>query len=194
MHWTEMAPRKFSDEILLDRIRDDDEAALRELVLRYYARLGEFSFSIVKRRDVADEAVMNVFHNLWRRRGKLSVNGSLKSYLFSAVNNQAMTLRKQQKRLSTVHLDDVPQSQLIDGNRSDSDLLYRELRAAVEVLILNLPERRQAIFRMNRFEGLSYSEIAKEIGVTERTVQNHMISAFRQLAGRLPEIRRGMHR
>ncbi len=189
-----MSARKITDEALLDRVCNDDEAALRELVLRFYARLGEFAFTIVKRRDVADEAVMNVFHNLWRRRGKLALNGTVKSYLFSAVNNQAMTLRKQQRRLSTVHLDDVPQNQLIDAARSDSDLLYRELRAAVEVLILNLPERRQAIFRMNRFEGLSYAEIAKEIGVTERTVQNHMISAFRQLAGRLPEIRTGMQR
>ncbi len=189
-----MAVRKPTDESLVDRVCGDDEAALRELVLRYYSRLGEFAFTIVKRRDLADEAVMNVFHNLWRRRGNFTLNGSLQSYLFAAVNNQASTLRKQQQRLATVHLDDVPQSQLVDATRSDTDLLYRELRAAVEVLILNLPERRQAIFRMNRFEGLSYAEIAKTIGVTERTVQNHMVSAFRQLASRLPEIRRGMQR
>jgi len=189
-----MAERKNTDEALLEHLRESDEGALRELVLRYYARLGEFAFTIVKRRDVADEAVMNVFHNLWCRRAKLALTGSLKSYLFSAVNNQAVTLRLQQNRQATVHLDDVPQNQLIDTTRSDGDLLYRELRAAVEVLILTLPERRQAIFRLNRLEGMAYAEIAQALGVTERTVQNHMISAFRQLASKLPEIRQGMGR
>ena len=189
-----MPQRKPTDEHLLSRIRRDDEAALRELVLRYYPRLGEFAFTIVKRRDLADEAVMKVFHNLWHRRARLTLTGTVRSYLFAAVNNQSSTLRKQQRRHATVAIDDVPKEKLIDVARTDGDLLYRELRAAVEVLILKLPERRQAIFRMNRFEGLSYTEIAKAIKVTERTVQNHMISAFRQLSADLPAIRRGMQR
>jgi RNA polymerase sigma-70 factor (ECF subfamily) len=189
-----MFVRKPTDEILMRRIRRDDEDALRELVMRYYARLGEFAFTIVKRRDLADEAVMTVFHSLWRRRTGLTIAGTVRSYLFAAVNNQSSTLRKQQRRHAAVPIDDVPKNQLVDTVRTDGDLLVRELRAVMEVMIRKLPPRRQEIFRLNRLEGLSYAEIAKTIQVTERTVQNHMVSAFRQLAADLPEIKRGMER
>ena len=189
-----MPQRKTTDEELIDRIRRDDETALRALVLRYYARLGEFAFTIVKRRDLADDAVMKVLHNLWRRRARITISGSVRSYLFAAVNNQSSTLRKQQRRHAAVPIEDLPNNHLVDAARTESDLLYRDLRAAVEVLILKLPPRRQEIFRLNRLEGLSYAEIATAVKVTERTVQNHMISAFRQLAADLPEIRRGMQR
>ena len=189
-----MPIREIIDEELLGRVRKHDERALRELLARYYVRLTEFAFTMLKRRDLADEAVMNVFLNLWRRRETLVVNGILRSYLFAAVGNQALNLRKQQRRHAAVRIDDMAPSELVDSAKTDGALLYRELRAEVEKAIDRLPPQQQLVFRMNRIEGLSYADIAKTLGVSERTVQNHMIRALRLLAPNLPRIRETMRR
>lgn len=189
-----MPLRTESDEDLLVRVRNHDENALRELLARYYARLCEFAFTLLRRRDLAEEAVSNVFLNLWRRRETLQVNGVLRSYLFAAAGNQSLNLRKQQLRNATVWLDDVPHSQLIDGARPEGDLLYKELQGEIDALIMCLPPQRQLIFRMNRIEGLRYAEIAEALGVSEHTVQNHMVQAVRQLAPQLPPLRDSLER
>ena len=62
-----MPLKTIADEELLVRVRNHNERALCELLARYYRRLVEFAFTLLRRRDLADEAVMNVFLNLWRR-------------------------------------------------------------------------------------------------------------------------------
>jgi len=188
-----MSLRTITDEELLARIRQHDERALRELVNRHYVRLANFAFSLLRQRDFADEAVMNVFLNLWRRRATLSVNGQLRSYLLAAVGNQTVNVRKRQQRHAADALDDVVLSKLAGGTLADEDLLFRELQAEVDELILSLPPQRQLIFRLNRVEGLDYATIAKALGVSKHTVQNHMVAAIRQLAPQLPRIRRVLH-
>lgn len=183
-----MPLRTIADEELLVRIRSHDEDALRELLVKYYVRLGEFAFSLLRQRHLADEAVMNVFLNLWRRREKLVITGVVRSYLFAAVGNQSLKLRTKERRHAADSLDETTLGKLTGGTRAEDNLLYQELRAEVDRVILSLPPRRQLIFRMNRIDGLGYTEIAKTLGVSKHTVQNHMILAVRQLATQLPHI------
>ena len=187
-----MPLRTISDEGLLARIRQHDESALRELVNRHYVRLANFAFSLLRQRDSADEAVMNVFLNLWRRRTTLNINGELRSYLLAAVGNQTVNVRKRQRRHTAEELDEVLLGKLASATRTDEALLFRELQAEVDELILTLPPQRQLIFRLNRIEGLDYATIAKALGVSKHTVQNHMVAAIRQLAPELPKIRRAL--
>ncbi len=189
-----MTPESESDEALLQRIRRDDEDALQELLRRYYARLGEFAFSLLRRWDLAEEAVSNVFLSVWRRRETLDVKTNVRSYLFAAVSNQSFNLRKSQLPPVTVWLDDVPPHELADDRRTDTDLLYRELQAGIDTLLSQMPPQRQLIFRMNRLEGLRYWEIAGVLGLSEHTVQNHMVQAVKQLAQELPKLRETLER
>lgn len=189
-----MALRMLKDEELLVRIRDHDERALRELLRRYYVPLAEFAHSLLRQRDLADEAVMNVFLNLWRRRGKLVVNGVVRSYLFAAVGNQSVNVRKRQRRHAADALDDILLAKLTCGTRAEDNLLFQELQLEIDRLILSLPPQRQLVFRLNRIEGLGYEEIAKALGVSKHTVQNHMVMAARQLAPQLPRLRRTLAR
>jgi RNA polymerase sigma-70 factor (family 1) len=186
--------RMESDEDLLGRVRGHNERALRELVARYYTRLGDFSFSLLGRRDLAEEAVLNVFLNVWRRRETLAIKGVVRSYLFAAVSNQSLNLRKRHRRHDAVTLDEAIVLQIADAKRAESDLLFSELEAEVEALIMLLPSQRQLIFRMHRLDGLRYAQIATKLGLSERTVQNHMIQAMKQLAEELPKLRSKLRR
>jgi len=189
-----MTPGSESDEEIMGRIRHHEEDALQELLRRYYIRLGEFSFSLLRRRDLAEEAVSNVFLNIWRRRESLVVKTSVRSYLFAAVTNQSHNLRRSQMKPGTVWLEEVPSGELTDHQRTDTNILYRELHEEINRLIDEMPPQRQLVFRMNRIEGLRYWEIASALGISEHTVQNHMVQAVKQLASELPKLREAMER
>jgi RNA polymerase sigma-70 factor (family 1) len=183
------APEPISDETCIERIRAGDESALQELLRRHRTRLIDFAHSLLRRHDLAEEAVSNVFLALWRRRETLAIKSNIRSYLFAAVGNQSLNLRKRDIQTLTVGLEHIPQRQLIDARSSDTDLLYRELQDEIGVLLANMPKQRQLVFRMNRFEGLRYLEIAEALGLSEHTVQNHMVQAVKQLALELPRLR-----
>ncbi len=183
-----------SDEDLMARIREHSEEALQELMARYCARLGDFAFTLLRRRDLAEEAVSNVLVNIWRRRETLVVKTNVRSYLFAAVNNQALNLRKARLSQTNVGLDDVPAHELADVRRLDTDILYRELQEELDALIARMPPQRQLVFRMNRLEGLRYWEIAAMLGLAESTVQNHMVQAVKQMAQELPRLRSSLTR
>ncbi len=181
-----------SDEDLLRRIRDDDEQALERLVRRYQRRLGEFARSILRSRDLAEEAVANVFLNIWRRRERVAVKTTVRGYLYAATGNQSLKLLKERKRHATVWINDVHARHLIDPRSTQSEINLRELHDAIEILVARMPPQRQLIFRLSRLEGLSYWEIAQSLQLSEHTVQNHMTQATRQLDADWPKMRGGL--
>jgi RNA polymerase sigma-70 factor (ECF subfamily) len=65
----------------------------------------------------------------------------------------------------------------------------QELDNEVERLLAQMPQQRQIVFKLNRFENLRYKEIAAVLGISERTVQNHMVLAMKQLSPDLPRLR-----
>jgi len=178
-----------SDEELFERIREHHDQALEELLHRYHDPLRKFALTLIGRRDLAEEAVANVFLKIWSRRQSLIIRASVRRYLFSAVGNQAINLSKSQNEQGTVQLDTVPPGELADMMGADTNILYKEFRDEIDRLLDELPTRRQQIFRLNRIDGLSYMEISTALGVSVYTVQNHMIQAMKQLADRLPEMK-----
>jgi RNA polymerase sigma factor (sigma-70 family) len=184
-----MPLRLKSDEELMALISRHDERALQELMRRYQRRLGRFSLGIIGSRDLAEEAVANVVLNIWRTREKLAIRSTVRGYLFAAVGNQTLRLRRETKLRRTVRVDGEIGRHLVDLRGSDSDLLYQEFHDEIDLLISKLPPQRQLIFRMNRIEGLRYREIAEALSLSERTVQNQMLKAVAQLGAELPALR-----
>ena len=170
-----------SDEEILRYIRQSDERAFEELLCRYYERLGQFSYTILKCHGLADDAVWSVFHKIWRRRETLLITSNVQSYLFGAVSNESISIQKSLSRYRWVGLEHAPSASLLDPDRPESALLYRELHEEIDAMLRCLPPKRQLIFRMHRLEGLRYGQIAEALGLSERTVQNHMVEAVKQL-------------
>lgn len=170
-----------SDEEILELIRTGDERAFEELLRRYYERLGQYASSILRSHSLADDAVWSVFNRIWRRRETLLINSSVERYLFGAVSNESISLGKTMARHPWIGLDQAPPSSLVDSVQVEESLLYRELHEEIETLLASLPPKRQLIFRLHRLEGLSYNEIAQQLGLSSRTVQNQMVQAAKQL-------------
>ena len=169
------------DADLFRRIKQSDAGALRLLFERYYQPLCRFASSIVKNSETAEEAVSDVFAELWLKRTDIELRSKLKPYLYTAVKNRSLnTLRS--SGFIAESFDDPDGDQAVSEFDADGPLRYKELELTIAALIERMPERRRRIFCMTRIDGLSYQETADILSISINTVQNQMVEAVKFLA------------
>lgn len=177
-----------SDDVLLHAIQADDENSLRELFFRYYAALCRFAFGFTRQRDLAEDAVSRVFEDLWRRRHEVRILTTVKAWLYGGTRLQALDRVRGMIRQPTAPLEEFLH-EMEDPESGLRAVLRQEAWREVAQVLEQLPPQRQVVFRLSRLDGLRYREIAEILGISEQTVQNHMVLAVRQLAPALPRLR-----
>jgi RNA polymerase sigma-70 factor, ECF subfamily len=172
--------RHISDEELFQRIKSNDAIALRILFNKYFPALCSFALKFVKTTDLAEEAVSDVFTNVWLKRKKIEIKTNPKTYLYGAVRNQSLNYLKK-KYISFEEIETVVKENKASDLDADRFIAYEELKEDMDIVLQQLPEKRQLIFRMNRIDGLSYKEIAEILSLSIHTVQNQMVAAVKFL-------------
>ena len=162
--------RYISDEELFRRIKSEDAKALKTLFERYFSALCRFACRIVKNANLAEEVVSDVFLNIWIKKKKIEIKINLKTYLFTAVRNQSLNYIKK-NRMYFEEIETVVRENTNSDLDADKSITYEELKNEVGILLRQLPEKRQVIFKMNRIDGLSYKEIAEILSISIHTVQ-----------------------
>lgn len=180
------------DEILLSRIRlYGDDKAFEYIFHSYYATLCNFAFGILKNKSDAEDVVNDCFFEFWSKREIIEINTSLKSYLFISARNAAINkLRKKQiENKSSVEQkylfnfqDDINQE---IENLQKIENLEKRLTLALE----KLPQQCRYIFYLNRFEDLSYKEIAKKLGVSPGTVKTQIGRALKRMRAEFSDVK-----
>lgn len=163
-----------------ERVGRMDEQNFERIFKAYFPALMAFSRKILGDEDDAREVVHQVFINLWERRTEIDLSTSLKSYLFTAVNNRSLNVIRDRKKFSR---EEVPE-RAANWDLS-AELESLELEERIRGVIAGLPERCRVIFELNRFEGLSYGDIAKELDISLKTVENQMSKALKILREQL---------
>ena len=157
------------------QIRDGDMKAFERVFREFYAPLTLYSKSFLQDKDAAEEVVQELFYQLWNNREQLEIKTSLKSYLYQAVRNRSLKVIRHQM-VKQKHTDYV-MSHSSEGVH-EHEMEARELQKIITDILSKLPEKCSLIFRMNRFEGLKYREIAEELSVSVKTVEANMSRAL----------------
>lgn len=168
------------EQVQLRKIRRGEIASFEELFHRFYRGLRGYAETIVRKGEVAEEVVQDVFYNIWKNREVLQINTSWQSYLYRAVHNNAVMYLRKTKR-----------EQLFDqewNHESESDsadpaalLQRKELSDLLSKTLESLPERTREIFRLNRQEGMKYREIAEKLSISVKAVEANMGRALKTL-------------
>ena len=167
---------------LLDRISlEGDEKAFQQLFELYVDGLSRFSISILKNKELAEEAVSDVFFNVWVHRSKLSQIENFKAYLFASVRNTSLNYLEKEKRSKAIQLEDLSVTILIDEICPESELISKELREAIGRAIDHLPERCKLIFSLAKIEQLKYKEIAQILDISVKTIDNQLAIAMKKI-------------
>ncbi|RLD59428.1 MAG: RNA polymerase sigma-70 factor [Bacteroidetes bacterium] len=164
----------------LDRAGEMDKQAFEKLFREYFTPLMAFSRRILGDEDNAREVVHQVFIKLWERRSQIDLSTSLKSYLFTAVNNRSLNVIRDRRKFSS---EKVPEraGEWDVSAQIEAMELEEKIQAAIQIL----PERCRVIFELNRFDGLKYSEIASQLDISVKTVENQMSKALKILREQL---------
>jgi RNA polymerase sigma-70 factor (family 1) len=174
----------YSDLELTDFLKSGEKSAFIELYDRYKGLLYIYACKITKDKSMAEDMVQEVFIYLWEKRLSINFTTSISSYLYSAIRYKSFDLIDKQKVR-----DDYSQSfQLfIDQGEylTDHYIQERELSAVIEKEILNLPPKMREIFVLSRGKNLTNQQIAKYLGISEKTVKNQVSLALKTLRVKL---------
>jgi RNA polymerase sigma-70 factor (family 1) len=173
-----------NDNLLVIRIRNDSKDAFKLLYNRYNKKLYYFSLRYLGNNEEAEELVQSVFINIWTHRKSLDETISVKNYIYrSAVNYIYNYLKKKAIRARFVETE--LQKGEIQSNQTYDQVLYHDLENSINLIVETLPSQQQKIFHLSRFEGLSHKEIAKNLDLSVRTVENQIYRALKIIKSKL---------
>ena len=167
-------------------IRDGNEQAFETVFRQHYEGLCRYAGQFVADSDEAEEEVQAVFLALWEKRAGLIITVSLKAYLYRAVHNRCLN------RIKHVAVRDAYQEhrRYVGESLVESPvqtLIGHELADHVQTAIQKLPEQCRRVFMLSRFDELTYGEIAGQLGISVKTVENQIGKALRILRTELSD-------
>ena len=169
-----------NDEQALLKLASGDLVAYRYLFDQYFTDLCVFLRIYLHSKEFSEEVALELFEFIWEKRETLEIRISFKSFLFSSAKNRAISHYRKEHRtiFSSLEIND---SINFDEHTSQHYMEENELRGYIEKAINSLPEKSRQIYQMAWEENLSHKEIAARLGITSKTVENHVGIALRKL-------------
>jgi len=164
------------DKDLIARFKSGDMAAFQKIYDAFCKPLYRFALSYMKDSFDVEEIVQDVFLKLWEKRDEVDELKSFKSYLYRITVNKIFNELKHRvvKRKYDQHLLNID---LVTHETPESSIQFQELNKKLESLLSKLPEQQRTIFIMSRWQGLSNAEIAQNLNLSARTVENQIYRA-----------------
>lgn len=165
-----------------------DEHCFKEAYDQYWYDLLVMAKRFLTDEEIAKGLVQQVFISLWERRQSVVIHSCLRNYLYRALKLKIMEhYRNQQVRER--HKAHILQVAETHGTCTDEYLRYKELIAAVNAAIAQLPDRCRQVYLMSRNDGLPNKLIAAELLITEKAVEGNMTRALSYLKSKLNSYR-----
>lgn len=163
---------------IINKMINGDRDAFKHFFDTYYSDLCNFVNLYIKNQYVAEEIVQDIFVHFWENKEKLSVNTSVKSYLYSATKYKGLNHIRNTKRHEEIHAKlDIEQASEIAYN----DLDEKVLRDILHKAKATLPPKCLQIFQLSQDDQLPNKDIADQLGISIKTVENQMTIAYKKL-------------
>lgn len=165
-----------------------DEMAFEILFYRYRGKVGNFIKRSIPPQIDLEETVHEIFLRIWINKEKLDGNLPFGPYLFRVARNIVIDeLRKNIQHSIYLHDGSFPSDFSI--NDTDFKIEERELQSWFKTMLNKLPEKRRNIFILNRFEELSYRDIAAKLNISENTVDTQIRRTLRYFREEIRKLR-----
>lgn len=157
----------------------DDEIAFRTLFFQFFSPLCVFAHRYIDSWETCEDIVQETFFKIWKNRKNIVINTSSRNFLITSVKNTCIdNLRKQETEQNW-------QQKEIENNTSwyTSGDIYStiELEQMLSAALAKLPDNIRIVFEKNRFEGMTYSQIAAEHNISVKTVESYITKALKHL-------------
>jgi RNA polymerase sigma-70 factor (ECF subfamily) len=170
------------DVRLMIAVRDDQAGAFEELVEAYQARLVGVMHHVVGSAEEAEDLAQEVFLRVYRARKKYRARCKFSTWLFTIANNLALNVLRSRQRKPAVPLNvsdsgplgPRPAEQLVRDRAAQpvQHLQQRELAGIVQLALAGLNERQRLAVVLNKFEDMSYDEIAEVMQLSTKAIKS----------------------
>lgn len=169
---------------LLTSLQKGDEEAFAYVFKTFYSPLFNYAGRILRDEEQANDVVQDTFCRLYENRSNITIHISLKSYLYRSIYNNCIDLIRH-KKVANAYVDakmlDFYFSRIIQLPEAELKMLDEDIGEAIREAIAHLPERCRQIFCLSKLEGLSNKQIAEQLGISVKTVETQMTTAFVRL-------------
>lgn len=164
---------------LLSLIAKDDNGAFTEIYNRFWKKLFAIAFNRLREVSTAEDIVHDVFAGLWANRHKAAID-SLENYLATATKYMVFAAIKR-KMEEKVFTRSSSYSEPLFEIPVESAVHYRRILEIIKTEVDRLPERCRLVFQYSRDKGMPVKQIASELHISPKTVENQLTKAIKQL-------------
>jgi RNA polymerase sigma-70 factor (family 1) len=164
----------YSEQDILEKIAGGNQRALATLIEQYGAVIYAHVLSYIKNAYRAEEVTQDIFMSVWKHREELPSVQNFRGYLFVLTRNRTISALREK----LVRYDETEKDELQTDVNPAGLLEYRQLSEALQRGIDHLPPRRKEVFRLSRFDGKTYDEIAYQLNISKSAVNKHIIEAL----------------
>lgn len=161
-----------------EEIKQGSKQAFKTLFHEYYTLLCSISYQYVKDTLASESIAEDTLYALWERRFELLPLDSLRGWLMRTVRNRSIDYLRTSHRDRFTALETAAQRCFIADDDLFESYVAAELEDHIQAHVDALPEECRRVFRMSRYDGLSYNEIAERLGVSVNTVKYHIKNAL----------------
>ncbi|MDG5800251.1 RNA polymerase sigma-70 factor [Marinilabiliaceae bacterium ANBcel2] len=173
------------DKTILKLVAKGDKRAFDVLYKNYHQKIFAFALSYFKNEEDAYDLVQEVFIKIWNNRDKLGLHSNPDAYIF-AISRNSIISQFRKRSNENDYLKYLKEKSSTNSIGAEELCSYNFLTQYYKDLISQLPPRRREIFVLSRKNGLLNREIAEQLKISEKTVENQLtkaISFFRKKLG-----------
>src|SRR5690606_875907 len=169
---------------LISSLKAGNPLAFKQVFLLYERRLYHFVFSITKSEYISEEIVQEAFTRIWVNRDSLDPFRSFESFIFTVARHLTYNYLRDAARRESIR-EEMWMNISIQQQHVDSELILAEYNEIVEDIVRNLPQQKRSIYELSRRQGKSNSEIAAMLGISPKTVKNHLWNTMSTIRSQL---------
>jgi RNA polymerase sigma-70 factor (ECF subfamily) len=163
------------DHEWLAQVKEGQTAALTCIYRKYWRRLYVSAHAILKDEQTCEDIIQEIFLKLWQNRERIEIKATLVSYLYSSVRYEVYRHIKTGKVREDI-FDHI--FERMQAGPDYPDLEYKELYTQIHTIVESLPERCKAVYKLSREEHLSHKQIAAQLNISTKTVENQLTKAL----------------
>ncbi len=175
-----MLPTITSEEKLVNRLSEGDTDAFRKLFDLYSNKLFCFVRTYFGNDEQTQDIIQEVFITVWEQRKQLNPSLSFQAYIYKIAKNKTLNALRR-LAIERTGSEVWQQQQNIAHRETEHQIVYADYEKHTADLIAQLPPKRQLIYQLSRHQGLTYREIAQQLGVSQNTVEVQMTKALKTL-------------
>lgn len=170
---------KLINKDFINALAMGDHGVFRKVFGLYFPKVHAFALGLIKNESDAEDVSQTVFIKLWTNRTKLLQVENLDSYIFTITRNTVLNQIAQRKAFNVDLSNNLEAT--VNGTSPLELIEAKDLKLLIDMVVEQMPPQRQAVYRMSREEGLTNDQIAEQLGIQKKTVENHLNLALGEL-------------